>query len=83
MPSHPLTNLLEAFPDLLSTHLLPPWPYSGDGIKLLRAVSKELGAIAGPAVHSCKVEGGGRLSSRARSRVAAGCTSHRRGWPAW
>ncbi|MEW5305640.1 MAG: hypothetical protein WDW36_008167 [Sanguina aurantia] len=64
MPSHPLTNLLEAFPDLLSTHLLPPWPYSGDGIKLLRAVSKELGAIAGPAVHSCKVEGGGRLSSR-------------------
>lgn len=61
MTSHPLTNLLEAFPDFLSTYLLPPWPYLGDGIKLLRAVSKGLGSIAEPAVQSCRVEIGDRL----------------------
>lgn len=51
-----LPDLLVKVPDLLPEHLLQAWQTRGEGISVLRMVSKDMCRIAQQAIQSCAVD---------------------------
>lgn len=55
-PQLALVDVLHAAPDLLPCYLLSAFPTHGQGIRILRQVSKEVGCLALEAVTTCTVD---------------------------